>query len=521
MFAFGPDTCSGASQGASTASLPLMVHASSVGHLRGVARFRLGRRFGVVVLTLGAMLGLSACAGKTTGATNINDGSATLQATASCSSGERCTWYWEYWRSGSPRSDGVLAPGGGPVSGPTGSVTLSTRITNLSPDTTYLWVLCGSADGGADYSCVGPNGTPGSTTADPPPDYATFTTAFPGTLAEGWNGSSWTIRASPNPGGENGGVLNGVSCTSPSACTAVGTYNNGGSIETLAERWDGTSWTIQSTPNPSGSNNSVLDGVSCTSPSACTAVGQYDSAGTNVTLAERWDGTSWTIQTTPNPGDSASSVLSGVSCTSATACTAVGSGAGAALAERWDGTSWTIQAIPSPSGATASGLSGVSCTSAIACTAIGGYSSPGLSGTLAERWDGTSWTIQTTPNPSGAGLSGVSCASATACTAVGVYNGSGNRQPLAESWDGTSWTIQTMPNPTSGHYGSFLSGVSCTSQAACTAVGTLAPGQGTVAERWNGTSWTIQATPNDGSASRALNGVSCASADGCTAVGAQ
>jgi hypothetical protein len=66
--------------------------------------------------------------------------------------------------------------------------------------------------------------------------------------------------------------------------------------------------------------------VSCTSATACTAVGHYQNgAGTRVTLAERWDGTSWTIQPTPSLSPNYFyTTLSGVSCTSATACTAVG-----------------------------------------------------------------------------------------------------------------------------------------------------------------------------------------------------
>ncbi len=104
----------------------------------------------------------------------------------------------------------------------------------------------------------------------------------------------------------------------------------------------------------------ALSGVSCTSATSCTAVGSYDdsSAETSVTLAERWDGTSWTIQNTPNPANVHGSFLSGVSCTSATACTAVGNAAVEmltveTLAEHWDGTSWTIETTPNASGADA------------------------------------------------------------------------------------------------------------------------------------------------------------------------
>ncbi len=306
------------------------------------------------------------------------------------------------------------------------------------------------------------------------------------TLAERWNGTSWAIQTTPNPSGAKSSELWGVSCTAASACSAVGDYQNStGTRVTLAERWNGTSWTIQTTPNPSGAKSTELEGVSCTTASACTAVGYYEnSAGTFVTLAERWTGTSWAIQTTPNPSGAKSSALSGVSCTTASACTAVGSytnsaGTGVTLAERWTGTSWAIQTTPNPSGAKSSALSGVSCTTASACTAAGSYTnSAGTEVTLAERWNATSWTIQTTPNPSGtqgSDLSGVSCTSATACTTVGDNAVSYENQTLAERWTGTSWTIQTTPNPTgnlgAGSVDSDLSGVSCPSTTACTAVG--------------------------------------------------
>lgn len=45
-----------------------------------------------------------------------------------------------------------------------------------------------------------------------------------------------------------------------------------------------------------------FEGISCTASSACTAAGyQETSTGTTETLAEAWNGTSWTVQTTPNP----------------------------------------------------------------------------------------------------------------------------------------------------------------------------------------------------------------------------
>jgi hypothetical protein len=116
------------------------------------------------------------------------------------------------------------------------------------------------------------------------------------TLAERWNGSSWAVRATPNPAGATQSFLNAVSCISATACTAVGIYtDSGGNNLTLAERWDGSNWAIQATPNPSVASASYLLGLSCTAATACIAVGDYLNSGVSVTsgtrymtLAERW-----------------------------------------------------------------------------------------------------------------------------------------------------------------------------------------------------------------------------------------
>ncbi len=184
-----------------------------------------------------------------------------------------------------------------------------------------------------------------------------------------------------------------MSCTSASACTAVGYANGAGVSTTLGERWNGTSWSIQSTPNPTGATYSFLSGVSCPSATDCTAVGFYvNSTGTQETLAERWNGTTWSIQTTPNPSGALSSGLNGVSCASSATCTAVGTffenvGMGRTLAERWNGQSWAVQNTKDPTSAQQSFLNGVSCTSASVCTAVGTYeTTTGTSLTLVERF---------------------------------------------------------------------------------------------------------------------------------------
>ncbi len=285
----------------------------------------------------------------------------------------------------------------------------------------------------------------------------------------------WSLRATPNPAGATASSLNGVSCALATACLAVGSYQNGaGTTVTLAERWNGIRWSLRATPNPAGATASSLNGVSCALATACLAVGSYQNrSGTTVPLAERWNGTRWLLQNPPATGDY--SVLGAVSCTSSTACIAVGGSSNSSghdlLAERWNGVSWSIQATPNPPGTNDSSFNAVSCTSSTACTAVGGLSYGLAEATFAERWNGMSWSLQTTPTTGDFSvLDGVSCTSSTACTAVGSSSLEGGPQvTLAEQWDGTSWSIQATPNPSQRE--SSLSGVSCPSSTNCAAVG--------------------------------------------------
>jgi hypothetical protein len=141
-------------------------------------------------------------------------------------------------------------------------------------------------------------------------------------LAEIWNGTSWSITPTPTlASGFNG--LSSVSCTSATSCVAVGAYNNATTTireEPLVESWDGTTWSFVASPMPNPSNASLaaLSSVSCVSPSDCVAVGR---GGGTSGLIETWDGTTWSIDPTPTVRGGQ---LWGLSCTSSSACIAVG-----------------------------------------------------------------------------------------------------------------------------------------------------------------------------------------------------
>jgi hypothetical protein len=139
--------------------------------------------------------------------------------------------------------------------------------------------------------------------------------------------SGWTIQSLPTPALAPNGQLTGVSCATNTDCMAVGVaQNTAGHDMTLTEVWDGARWAGQPTVPIDGAVGTTLTAVSCTSADACTAVGNVlNGANQHQTLAERWNGREWLVQSTPNPGGATDSFLSSVSCSSATACTAVGS----------------------------------------------------------------------------------------------------------------------------------------------------------------------------------------------------
>ena len=89
------------------------------------------------------------------------------------------------------------------------------------------------------------------------------------------------------------------------------------------------------------------------------------------------------------------------------------------LAERWDGSSWSIQATPSSEGS----LSAISCVSAWWCEVVGA-----ADGALAVRWDGATWSQQVLPEVRFASLVAVACPERGVCTAVGTFS----KGPLAE-----------------------------------------------------------------------------------------
>src|SRR5438034_3887702 len=126
------------------------------------------------------------------------------------------------------------------------------------------------------------------------------------TLIEHWDGTGWQVVPSPNhPDADH--YLRGVFALDPNDVWAVGRYDpQGGGSSTLILHWDGVSWSIVPSPNPTVYNE--LRAVTAAALNDVWAVGYHFVSSLNPqvlgqqTLIEHWDGTSWSIVPSPNVG---------------------------------------------------------------------------------------------------------------------------------------------------------------------------------------------------------------------------
>ena len=164
------------------------------------------------------------------------------------------------------------------------------------------------------------------------------------TLVEHWDGTSWQVIPSANVPGANNEFY-GVVALGPNNIWAVGYWGHAATgFSTLVEHWDGSSWSIVASPNASGDN--FLSAVSATGPSDIWAMGRSRNPSTfqTRTLIEHWDGNSWSEVF--GFGVEPESAAYGVTAVSANDVWAVGDGGGLALIGRWSGSNWSV--FPSP-----------------------------------------------------------------------------------------------------------------------------------------------------------------------------
>jgi len=301
------------------------------------------------------------------------------------------------------------------------------------------------------------------------------------TLTEHWYGASWNWIASPNRGSLDN-VLLAVAGLSLNRAVAVGySTDAGGGRRTLIEFWDGTRWRI--VPSPTFGQSSTLNAVTAVSDDDVWAVGTVSAATGSRTLTLHWNGRRWSAVQSPSPGTQDTLVAADAITTDDVWAAGSDAGTLTTLGLHWDGAAWDQAATPSP--AAENYLTGVAATSTRDVWAVGylllGGSRPSLIPgasrdegfqTLTEHWDGTSWSVVSSPNVGDSSnvLLGAAESGNGNVWAVGRYISiTGSDQTLIEQWTGSAWSV--VPSPNVGSLSNVLRGVTAVSATRAWAVG--------------------------------------------------
>jgi len=249
------------------------------------------------------------------------------------------------------------------------------------------------------------------------------------TLAEHFNGTSWNVVPTPAVQGGEFAAVDGVASND---VWAVGQQAAGSSYTTLIEHWDGTSWSVVSSPRVG--HGAFLITVTVVASNDVWAAGSVNNLGI---LIEHWDGRSWSVVSSPaftNVG-----FIRGISADSSNDVWAV---AGPTILH-WNGQTWSQ--VPAPSALRADAATALSPTNVWAVGSRSGEH-PDEKEAIAH-WDGTSWSFVPSVDPFAANhgssrFNGVAAVSANNIWAVG--EGAGGS--FTERWNGTSWSLLTTPS---------------------------------------------------------------------------
>lgn len=318
--------------------------------------------------------------------------------------------------------------------------------------------------------------------------------------------------------------LTAVDSVSADDAWAVGFTARGPSSRTLVEHWDGSSWSVVASPNQ-GKLLNRLDGVYASGPDDVWAVGSFDTKqdGELHNLAMHWDGESWTVS---NPPDAAPNRTNGLLSITGSSPTDVWAGGylvnndGRTLATlfHWDGAKWSeVRLVHGPVGDPVQGLTRFDGSYWAVGPCVGGCESAGWRGMVARLRDG-SWKDLRTPNL-GRTVDAAAAADGDLWTvadgAVARFDGAAWRRlpnpsigrmvavaaptlgftmvlaaEAAAVWDGSGW--DAVPTPRVGQ----LLDVDLDSASSGWAVGST--GTAGLVERWDGNRFTRYPLGQDG-----------------------
>jgi hypothetical protein len=235
--------------------------------------------------------------------------------------------------------------------------------------------------------------------------------ANPGQVILQWNGTEWSVFPGPTFAAGDEPAIYAMTSTSADDIWAIGSLlsDDGEELSYLFEHWNGTAWTVTTEGNP----GAFVQGASADATNDAWAVGYNDFADTSSTLALHYNGTTWSTVGTPNVGEG-SNQLHGVLALAPDNVWAVGystpvappqEAATLTLIEHYDGTSWSVVSSPNvgPNSVYQSNrLFGLVANSADDIWAFGSYfasSGSEFQSTLLLHWNGTAWTVAPSPDP--------------------------------------------------------------------------------------------------------------------------
>ncbi len=247
------------------------------------------------------------------------------------------------------------------------------------------------------------------------------------TLAGVYSSGTWSV----SPGHQ--GALYGVSCTGAGYCMAVGDRVGLAAWQALAVSYSGAGWSPVTIGDTAVGETNVLRSVSCASASFCVAAGSYWNGALWQTLVDTWDGSAWSITSTPNTPAPEDDYLYSVSCASSLYCVAVGAHVTHAMIETYALGAWTITASPDSSTSSWDTLWGTSCAAVASCTSVG---TRGIfNGTVRQTW------VERSGSP---GVQGYWMASTTGSVTGfgnGYFFGSASSILRADGVDAPQWPV--------------------------------------------------------------------------------
>jgi hypothetical protein len=340
--------------------------------------------------------------------------------------------------------------------------------------------------------------------------------------------SGWRVAPSPSIGNLDNNLA-AVSAASPADAWAVGDYynsNNPNVLENLGEHWDGSSWTAYPLPDV-GPNENTLLGVSELANGKTWAVG-YDvnAEYAQQTLVEHWDGSSWQVIPSPDPG-SQGDILYGVAAVADNDVWAVGGQQDSAglwhpLAEHWNGSAWSVVPTPDPNGGgnLLYAVHAVS-SSSVYATGQSGVGFPSLA--LVEQWNGKAWSTINSPADSSESLDpfGVT-ATAAGPTVVGARES--DTAPFTTLVaEGPTSGLSLVSSPSNGSEENDLFATTTAADGSTWAAGWyIDPSSGnheTLIEQGVGGVWSISPSQNPGTGENGLAGIAAVPGGGLWAVG--